>query len=48
MQLPEFCIRRPVFAIMLVGGLVLFGAISGSSTGVGVATVSSHAAINAF
>ena len=34
MKLPEFCIRRPVFASMLIGSLVVFGLASYSSIGV--------------
>ena len=28
MRLPDVCIRRPVFAVMLIGGLVVLGLVS--------------------
>jgi HAE1 family hydrophobic/amphiphilic exporter-1 len=33
MKLPDTAIRRPVFAVMLIGGLVVFGAISAGRLG---------------
>ena len=34
MRLPDVCIRRPVFAVMLIGGLVVLGLVSVQRLGV--------------